>query len=563
MGKPSKERQSPISRQHLLSYTVLTILQLMIAPLLPGYVHPDEFFQGGQELWFGCPTTKTWEFQSNHAVRSVLQPGLITYIPLTIYAWITRQSVASMSGLEVLLIPRILCTLLCIFIVYRCIWLLSGGSQCSIWMAMTSWPSWIMLCRPFSNSLETAILCILLYMTLTDKTNYYRRDLLVGMLCALGLFTRFTFVFYAMPPMLGYLVDKLRHTSTANSVVLSLVGLVMGFLGTSSIIILADYRFYGKLVLTPLNALLYNVDPNNLQEHGLHPRWTHMLVNMFILFGPLAMVFYRYAARLVWVVLSRQVRKDNQADELPIRVRNTCLWTIISGLGMLSCAPHQEPRFLLPIFVPLCVLIKDRDMLPSNKLRGLFLATWVCFNIILLLLFGVLHQGGLVPVLLRSLSTSDPDISSIFLFRTYMPPTFVARKRIPQCEEQNTESPVCVHGDAACPFHSFVDVQDDRVEVLLRRIEDELLCLSADKSRPDSTVLLVAPPLNDDEIELYEDCFLGEPYLCQVVGYHFPHLTTEDFPLYKGSLVDVIQRMRLGVYKISCAKEKRTTGKTS
>ena len=32
--------------------------------------------------------------------------------------------------------------------------------------------------------------------------------------------------------------------------------------------------------LTPLNFLRYNLLPANLAEHGLHPRWLHLLVNL-------------------------------------------------------------------------------------------------------------------------------------------------------------------------------------------------------------------------------------------------------------------------------------------
>lgn len=42
----------------------------------------------------------------------------------------------------------------------------------------------------------------------------------------------------------------------------------------------------GSLTLTPLNSLVYNLNPANLALHGTHPRWTHAVVNFPLLFGP-------------------------------------------------------------------------------------------------------------------------------------------------------------------------------------------------------------------------------------------------------------------------------------
>ena len=44
----------------------------------------------------------------------------------------------------------------------------------------------------------------------------------------------------------------------------------------------------GTLTLTPLNNLLYNINVDNVKQHGLHPRYLHLLVNFPLLFGPLA-----------------------------------------------------------------------------------------------------------------------------------------------------------------------------------------------------------------------------------------------------------------------------------
>jgi hypothetical protein len=51
--------------------------------------------------------------------------------------------------------------------------------------------------------------------------------------------------------------------------------------------------------LAPLNALRYNSQTSNLAEHGIHPRVTHALVNLPLMFGPLALYLYYRVFRVV------------------------------------------------------------------------------------------------------------------------------------------------------------------------------------------------------------------------------------------------------------------------
>jgi phosphatidylinositol glycan class Z len=59
----------------------------------------------------------------------------------------------------------------------------------------------------------------------------------------------------------------------------------------SVVIILTDtYYFRGNfatLAISPFNFLLYNLSPKNLAEHGIHPRWLHLFVNLPMMVGPL------------------------------------------------------------------------------------------------------------------------------------------------------------------------------------------------------------------------------------------------------------------------------------
>jgi Alg9-like mannosyltransferase family len=104
-----------------------------------------------------------------------------------------------------------------------------------------------------------------------------------------SIYQQFTFV--SFPIMLRYIADM--TTFCMNKALLGLILVGIGFLGTATGVIYADVVYYKGAdkwtsYITPWNALLYNSKVENLQDHGLHPRWTHALVNMFLLYGPLA-----------------------------------------------------------------------------------------------------------------------------------------------------------------------------------------------------------------------------------------------------------------------------------
>lgn len=52
---------------------------------------------------------------------------------------------------------------------------------------------------------------------------------------------------------------------------------------------MASVRPDGDIVITPINNLLYNLNVDNLAQHGIHPRYTHFAINLPLLYGPLAL----------------------------------------------------------------------------------------------------------------------------------------------------------------------------------------------------------------------------------------------------------------------------------
>jgi phosphatidylinositol glycan class Z len=171
-------------------------------------------------------------------------------------------------------------------------------------------------------------------------------------------------------------------------------------------------EFFGMFVVTPWNFIKYNSDPDNLSTHGFHPWYTHILVNLPILFGPFVVFFWKEVILSLW-------RRS-------LSLCGFFLFVIFPPVLILSMFSHQEPRFLLPIVPPallLCaVCLKD---IPYKRV---FISLWCVFNLSFVFFYGFLHQGGIVPVLSYIEKHShDPDAvfthqDHFYFYHTYMPP---------------------------------------------------------------------------------------------------------------------------------------------
>ena len=587
MNDPSTAANTPTQFPlSWLLYTALLFVRIFVGPFLPGYVHPDEFFQGGQELWFGCPPTIPWEFEPDNALRSVVPPTVLTWLPLQLYSFLLGRPMDHLSGREVLIVPRFACSILSVLAVDWSVWSIATSSKSKtlfskrgvptqVLVLASAWPTIVLMNRPFSNALETYFVALLLcHVLVNNNNNHHHEDdktkitivkcCIVGFLCALGLFTRFTFVFFAFPAGLVFLNQLYQIHGIRGSLAKVLV-VGLGFLVVSAGIVYLDTSFYlsrtqhienepstMELVLTPWNALSYNSKVSNLKDHGLHPRWTHGLVNMFLLYGPLTLVGY-------FSVLGAATQKEMNT------VTTVSRWTLVFGLSLLSLAPHQEPRFLLPLIVPLVLL--GGDTLFSKRV---FSVIWIVFNVILLLLFGFLHQAGVVQGLLAvgstMMITNGQPLSMIF-FHTYMPPTFLSRMNINEraitCDA-NAEG-VCVPGDddhdIVCRNIRMIDLNGSSLVTLRNTLDAELFC-SKESDQPMEAgryVHVTMPPLvgtlDEEHGGLWffsvNDCSIPG-YNCKVLWGYVPHLTTEDPPLFDGSLLKAYQGMKLNIYEVSC-----------
>ncbi|KAI0761331.1 Alg9-like mannosyltransferase family-domain-containing protein, partial [Trametes elegans] len=183
------------------------------------------------------------------------------------------------------------------------------------------------------------------------------------------------------------------------------------------------------LELTPLNFLRYNMLPSNLAEHGLHPRWLHLVVNMPMIATP-GLLYYVLRAELDLFTSRSEEGGKRNLGVVQTMQRSGFLayyWVRWTSTSLLSIQPHQEPRFLTPLLVPMIALAVNNARILSG--RKVFLVIWISTNLVLALLFGVLHQGGVVPSLFRvhdivyndAVGIRSHDVRVVY-WKTYMPP---------------------------------------------------------------------------------------------------------------------------------------------
>jgi phosphatidylinositol glycan class Z len=65
------------------------------------------------------------------------------------------------------------------------------------------------------------------------------------------------------------------------------------------------------------------------------------------------------------------------------------------GLIGLSLVPHQEARFLSPLLVPIVFMFCWNEAPTPVS----FWFIWIVFNVLTTYVFGIIHQGGLIPTL--------------------------------------------------------------------------------------------------------------------------------------------------------------------
>jgi len=434
----------------------------------------------------GSRTTRTWEFNSTSPIRSmtfnmVLWGGPLYLLKLFdfVFNFITGWTIIGPYIVNVL--PRMVMLALSFisdYTVYQiCVLYKHSYNQCLTTLA-SSYVMLIYSTRTFSNSVEMAFVSGLIYMvahclkrtsetvylhsmvyesyvqaeTPKEKAKIKKKEKLIpphdfkffipiSVLVSIGIFNRPTFALFAFVPLFYWFLRGVANNSIITPFQMfnfRMASLVPGVLITTLIIVLCDSLYFGELTfkklwhltmdwndwkVTPFQFVMYNVVPGNLDQHGSHPLWLHSLVNLQILYGPLGI------CTLISVLnfFAEMVINDWKNKPGVRTIYALTMFTFIVSLGGLSIFPHQEPRFLIPLTVPMVLM-------NAHKLRWKFgnhkplIVIWYAFNIAATVFFGLVHQGGVTPAvkyIARDLQLKQNTVeANVIWSHTYMPPTF-------------------------------------------------------------------------------------------------------------------------------------------
>lgn len=300
---------------------------------------------------FDLEATKTWEFNSTLPIRSYAVPYMYLHIPLVcikLFMMLYKYflGIELRTSYLMLVLPRLIMCLLSFlndFSVYKISKLYNIKYDIRL-LALAS--SFVMLTfgiRTFSNTIEMAFCSLLLYLVsecmifsntviyqkefleekynkaenVTERVKLFKimqslpqhslyRCFIISTLCVIGIFNRPTFLAFGMPMVFFWILRGMGSKSVDFvDFNIRILLFVASGLPALCLIILIDSLYYGYLtsaeiyqlevglhnfVVTPLNFIRYNIDPDNTADHGAHPKYLHVLVNVPLLFNILGVI---------------------------------------------------------------------------------------------------------------------------------------------------------------------------------------------------------------------------------------------------------------------------------
>ncbi|XP_059799863.1 GPI mannosyltransferase 4-like [Hypanus sabinus] len=529
-----------------------------------GYIHPDEFFQS-PEIMAGdilnLKTFRTWEFNTSYPCRSVLFPLVTTGFSFTVLKALNNSGIFGniINSYTLLVFPRFFLTCLSFVLDYS-VYQLAWVWRVDPWKALTllggSHVMLVFYTRTFSNVIEADLFALLLLLVAIDTKQANvgpdtgekdrRKNKHIGIVLAAGFFNRPTFIAYALVPMfLWHFCDQKGTVQfSLNHFMTKCVSILISATATSFLFIMTDALYFGSLlskwdwvlkdgntmykhivdisqhlVLTPVNLIFYNLDQKSLIAHGSHPWFTHLILNSFLLFGGLhlsaivsgiKMMISKFAYKASSYTSCKKQSKKKLLAQLSLASHSDVYLFLVYLIPIivLSMFSHQEPRYISPLIVPLVILSAPKCNVFQWKV------IIVLFNILGSLLFGCLHQGGLIP----SLSYLEKVLHSknhgakqyeydLVFYHTYMPPRYLLNFK------PNEE------------FIRVIDLSGSDVQVLNSTVKG-LLDNSYSKhigKNQEKTIYIIAPGTVQSDIE---NC----GFYWKTVKSFFPHLTMEDPP---------------------------------
>ncbi|NXP73224.1 PIGZ mannosyltransferase, partial [Ramphastos sulfuratus] len=530
--------------------------------LLPqaGYLHPDEFFQSPEVMAgdiLNLQVYYPWEFLSTSPCRTVVFPLMTSGVTYWVIKSLQQLDLCSscINSYTLLVSPRLLFTVSSFILDYS-VYRLAPSWEADPWKALLllagSYVTLVFYTRTFTNTLEGLLFALLMVLVSSRKSDgnlaVPTSSPLIGIITTAGFFNRPTFLAFALMPLLYWAGVIANSQKSIKSVINHFLKLVLCACFTAIVFIMADTFYFTsmdldnlysikkgslfnvlgqlneKIIVTPFNFLRYNLNPHNLALHGSHPRVTHFAVNGVMLFGILHILaigagfkmLKKYIHHLIWA----RSHCQGSSGLLVLSEGNpTLLLFYFVPLAFLSLFSHQEPRFLIPLILPLVLFStsQHRDVKWKHVI--------VIFNVLGALLFGCLHQGGVIPCLfhLEQLLHSPESLNhtrhyTLLFAHTYMPP-----RSLLNIKKRDT-------------YIEVIDMAGSEEETLCRTVEQQ----ASNSTCNDCHVFVVIPGTVRAMITNCDVSFKNETLV-------FPHLSMEDPPqiplLFSGKW-----RSQLGLY---------------
>lgn len=427
---------------------------------------------------FQLEATRTWEFNSTMPIRSYAIPFIYLKLPMNVFKMLSLFSrmlfnFELLSSYSLLVFPRVIMCLIS-FVNDFCVFRIANSHNLKYdirLLALAS--SGVMLTygiRSFSNTIEMALVSLLLYfvsesMILTntviykkelleekydeakkigDRVKYfkmrmslpshnYSKCLVLATICVVGIFNRPTFVLFGLPVIFHWMIRGFGTRSVSfMDFNLRMLTFIASGLPAFIAIVIIDSLYYGYLTLaqvyifditienflvTPVNFIRYNINPENTAAHGEHPKWLHMLVNIPLLYNVLGIIALFSFATMFYRLCNKEFQNLPHTQSF-VSLMNSATFVPVLLLSLFN---HQEPRFLIPITVPLILLHAPKLITGVNvtsflqdsqwsvvkymsshitfSISGrLLLRIWYFVNLVFTIFFGFVHQAGVVQL---------------------------------------------------------------------------------------------------------------------------------------------------------------------
>lgn len=564
------------------------------------------FLQTGET--FQLEATRTWEFNRTMPIRSIAIPFLYIKLPMTVFKIISifsRKLIGAdlLSSYSLLVFPRLIMALISFFNDF-CVFKICESHNLKYdirLLALAS--SGVILTfgiRSFSNTIEMALCSALILIvsdcmilsntviyqkeylerkydeaeTIGDRVKYFKMRLtlprhsyskcfLLSTLCVIGIFNRPTFVLFGLPIIFHWMIRGFGSRSVSFlDFNLRMLFFVISGLPALLAIVVIDSFYYGYLSLaqiyimdvsienflvTPVNFIRYNINPENTASHGVHPKWLHMLVNIPMLYNILGIIAVFSFGSMFYKFCKKEFHNLPQTQSFVSLMTSAIFVPVI----LLSLFNHQEPRFLIPVTVPLVMLHAPKLITGVNVTNFLkesqwsfakhiskyvditiILKVWYAVNIIFTVFFGFVHQAGVIQLAdyFSKHHTLQPTATHIHLITSHIFNIPESLLILPHSSVYYTNHQSGQKYKIARRFfvHEYGSLQLDEMFKKLKRLTDVGEVRARTKKR-DYEIFVAIPTSKAFELNqiFYEH---RESFNFKEERVFFPHLSTEAFP---------------------------------